>query len=104
MTDPLLTEEKLKRDLVGTVWEVTTYHKGAKSDDLIVQITTKFKGLSGWWRKFRGDLPVVYKVAFVGKGFDWLMQPRCVPITDTTIKYRLYDLWFERSRDSWVRD
>jgi len=90
---------------LDAIWSVSSFHKGHSSDEMIVQITKRTTGLRGWWgRVWRKEKPITYKVAFTGRAFEWFQQPRYNVVTDTETKYRLYDLWYEANRGSWVRD
>ena len=94
--------DKLLADLHGAIWTVSSFHKHASShgqDEMIVEITRK----PGRWARWWGAKETSYKVVFTGRSFEWFEQPRYVPVTDTTMKYRLYDLWFEATRPALFR-
>ena len=92
-------------DLKAT-WTVTSFHRGPYNshDEMIIE----FRKKASWWARHwytddRGK-DKTWKIAFVGRSFEWFQQPRYTPVTDITTKYRLYDLWFEQTRTSLFRD
>ena len=84
--------------LTNATWVVSSYHahhSSSGSDEMIVEITTR----PTWWqRTWHKEKPKTFKVVFLGRGFDWFIQPEYKSITDTATKYRLYDLWYEHAR------
>ena len=87
------------------IWTITSFHRGPSSSNGHDEMIVEFRKKPSWWQRvWHKKEDTVYKIAFVGRGFEWFQQPRYTPVTDIPTKYRLYDLWFDYTRTALFRD